>query len=364
MTVSEYIILIFSIISFSAGVYFLFKMNYSPNLWLSLILFTFSYQMFYSVLFWSRFSEFLLVQLNYTSLLPMTLYGPLFYIYVKSLTKKKLLLIDILHFIPLIIFLISFWNYYALTYQQKIIEFEANNIDSFKITIIPKMPWVLCFVMLTYIIVSYNNILKDLRKDDDLVLWLKAIHLVFGVFVIGYFVYYGLVYFEVITNEMDYFISYIMTVFISMTLYFGYQYQNIFNGKEIQKVIPFVKYQRTGLSKSFSNDIKSNLLDLMDSKKPYLDYELRLNDLADTLNVSRNHMSQVINEHFEASFFEFINSYRIREAIRLLEEEPELSISSVAFESGFNNRVSFYNSFKKVKGMTPTSFRKRLSEFS
>lgn len=119
------------------------------------------------------------------------------------------------------------------------------------------------------------------------------------------------------------------------------------------------KYEKTGLSAAFSLELKSKLEYLMHTKKLYLNHELRLDDIAELLDISRHHASQVINENFGASFYDFINAYRIEEAKNKLAtgfENSSESISDIAYQCGFNNRVSFYKAFKKVTGTTPTEF--------
>ncbi|GAA4277075.1 hypothetical protein GCM10022259_17990 [Aquimarina mytili] len=95
----------------------------------------------------------------------------------------------------------------------------------------------------------------------------------------------------------------------------------------------------------------------METEKPYLDNELRLDYLAKKLNLSRHHMSQVINEHFDLSFFDFINKYRIDEAKEKLSNTTGLSMSEILYTCGFNNRVSFYKAFKKFTKITPTEYK-------
>lgn len=119
------------------------------------------------------------------------------------------------------------------------------------------------------------------------------------------------------------------------------------------------KYEKTGLSESFSMELKDKLEDLMDAKKLYLNHDIRLNHIADLLDISRHHASQVINENFGLNFYDFINSYRINDAkIKLRNgfENSSESISDIAYQCGFNNRVSFYKAFKKMTGTTPTDF--------
>ena len=100
----------------------------------------------------------------------------------------------------------------------------------------------------------------------------------------------------------------------------------------------------------------------MCEEKLYLEPDLRLSSLSVALETTRHSTSQVINEHFSKNFFDFINQYRIAEAERLLREEPDLSVTDVAFQSGFNNRSSFYNCFRNQFGITPVSYRKRFMQ--
>lgn len=119
------------------------------------------------------------------------------------------------------------------------------------------------------------------------------------------------------------------------------------------------KYEKTGLSEAFSHELKDKLEILMLEEKLYLNNELRLSDIAELLNISRHHASQVINENFNMSFYDYVNSYRIEEAKDKLcssFENSSTSISEIAYQCGFNNRVSFYKAFKKITHITPKEF--------
>lgn len=61
------------------------------------------------------------------------------------------------------------------------------------------------------------------------------------------------------------------------------------------------------------------------------------------------------------NFFEYINSLRITEAMELLKDKGKsrLTIIEVAYQVGFNNKVSFNAAFKKQTGVTPTEYRKQ-----
>jgi AraC-like DNA-binding protein len=100
----------------------------------------------------------------------------------------------------------------------------------------------------------------------------------------------------------------------------------------------------------------------MQSEKPYLKPNLSLSDLSLMLGISSHNLSEIINTQLKKSFYDFINSYRIEEVIRLMKEDKNeaYSILSIAFDSGFNSKSSFNMIFKKLKGQTPSHFRNLL----
>lgn len=106
--------------------------------------------------------------------------------------------------------------------------------------------------------------------------------------------------------------------------------------------------------------IKTQLEELMNSEKPYLDSELNLIKLAEQLSVSTHHLSYVINKGFQKNFFQYVNEYRIEYAKKLLKDNSnnKLSILGIAYESGFNSKTSFNTTFKKLTDQTPSEFKK------
>jgi AraC-like DNA-binding protein len=101
----------------------------------------------------------------------------------------------------------------------------------------------------------------------------------------------------------------------------------------------------------------------MQSQQIFLRSDLTLPKLAEELGCSGNHLSQVLNSEFGASFFEYLNQYRIDYARELLSgsDSQGRSILDVAFTVGFNSNSAFYTAFKKRTGMTPAQYRQRAS---
>ncbi len=124
------------------------------------------------------------------------------------------------------------------------------------------------------------------------------------------------------------------------------------------------KYQRTCLTEDRAAEIARQLLQLMETKKFYLEPELTLPQFADRLSVSPNDLSQVINQEMKKSFFDFVNEYRVQEAKRILNapEYGHYSVLGIALDAGFNSKSAFYTAFGKYVGMTPSEFRKQLGQ--
>jgi len=108
----------------------------------------------------------------------------------------------------------------------------------------------------------------------------------------------------------------------------------------------------------------SALTNYMQEHKPYLNQLLTLDNLATQTFMPARQLSQVINRHFNKNFFEFINSYRIEESMKLLtkEENAKVTMLEIMAQAGFNSKATFNTFFKKTVGMTPTQYRKEQQE--
>jgi AraC-like DNA-binding protein len=117
------------------------------------------------------------------------------------------------------------------------------------------------------------------------------------------------------------------------------------------------KYSNSGLRSDTAAYYLKKLDRLMNERRPYLDSELSLKQLAQLLGIHPHYLSQILNDKVRKNYYDFINEFRIAHARALLLEQPDLPIMDVAVAAGYNNRNSFYNSFKRFVGMTPGDFR-------
>jgi ligand-binding sensor domain-containing protein/AraC-like DNA-binding protein len=121
------------------------------------------------------------------------------------------------------------------------------------------------------------------------------------------------------------------------------------------------KYKSSTLSFHKSKTYLNQLLKIMAEEKPYLDPELSLQTLAKRMEITKEALSQVINEQLDRNFKNFINEYRIEEAKKKLldPKEDQFVLMKIALDVGFNSKSVFNASFKKFTGMSPSQYRKK-----
>lgn len=188
--------------------------------------------------------------------------------------------------------------------------------------------------------------------------WLRQLTLGFGVFVAVLLVYVvalrlGFPY----SRGLDALVLVCLAGLIYAIAYMTLRRPEIFSGTLALKAA--AKYEKSALTPNRAETYLAKLRDAMAGEKLYTNSELKLADLAERLELSPHHLSQIINEKLGQNFFDFINHYRIAEAQQWLEDpaKQNFTILSIALEVGFNNKASFNAAFKKHTGMTPSQFR-------
>jgi len=89
----------------------------------------------------------------------------------------------------------------------------------------------------------------------------------------------------------------------------------------------------------------------------YRDYDLTLQRLSRRTRIPARKISQAVNRVQGCTLTDLVNSYRIREAMRLL-GQSDLSITQVMLEAGFQTKSNFNRAFKEIAGQTPSGYRR------
>lgn len=295
------------------------------------------------------------------------LYGPLLYFYFKRISQQYVFRkIDFLHLLPTLLLIIFMMPTYALSAQEKLdimldrIIGGDNPGDSKQMLIVVTLKLTSLIVYGYFIRKLYLKTKRNKEISTDNKQWQKNLYLLHILYVIAYAIY-GLL----IVNNLSFGIFYHTQIALMalMVLYIGYSANvqpNVFSGLYAFENRLFFKYEKSGLTASLSNELKEHLIRMFDEEKIYKENDISLESLAEKLNTTRHNASQVINEHFKVSFHELINTYRIREAKEILHNDLQknLHIIDIAYEVGYNNKVTFNKAFKKITQLTPSEFQK------
>jgi AraC-like DNA-binding protein len=292
------------------------------------------------------------------------LYAPAFYIYVRSLTEIdfKFRRKDYMHFI----LFFSFAVYLLITFYLRSAADKQFYIKNQSLTLWYLLMPVLQLQILIYavFIIRAITIFRERVKsvfstmDNINYSWLKFI--IIGV---------ALLWLADLPNYLASVLKLSQIAILEAVFYTGFlllSYLILFKAltqPEIFSSIPeFPQRKKKSLSDSVNDQYLQQLLFFMATEKPYLDPSITIFNLSEKTTIPQRSLSDVINNSLNQNFYDFINSYRVKESQRLLSENKENSktILEILYQSGFGTKSSFNQAFKKHTGKTPTQFKKQI----
>lgn len=289
--------------------------------------------------------------------------GPLLYFYFKSITKKYTFKKQhLLHLIPTIVIIAVLLPIMVLPEEEKLkIMLYTSTID-YK-SFLPPMVFVKLTLLFAYGYFVFKMYNEDIRKNptisERVQKWQRNLMVLIMLYIASFTMYCLVVIRIIPTIKLLYhFQVWVMTSMVLYIAFMAYIQPKIITNSYIKKV--YSKYKNSGLTESLSFELKEQLLYLLNEQKIYKENDINLDKLSSMLNTTRHNTSQVINEHFQLNFFELINQYRINEASEILKNNihNNLNIIDIAYEVGFNNKVTFNKAFKKHFSQTPSAYKK------
>ncbi|GMN07335.1 hypothetical protein MTsPCn5_27240 [Croceitalea sp. MTPC5] len=295
------------------------------------------------------------------------LYGPLLYLYFRKVVlNKKFGYADLLHLIPTLVFLVYIIPIYTLSHTEKLslmlqrVRQGLNPSDSELLVLLVLLKLTSLIVYGYFIRKLYFINSKKVAAQNGNNVWQRNLYAIHMLYVCSYGAY-GILISNTIASGVLYHFQVLSMAL--MVLYLGYSANIqpiVFNGVLRYTNQLFPKYEKSGLTFSLSLELKNNLEHLFEVDKIYKENTINLEMVAERLNTTRHNTSQIINEHFNLSFHELVNKYRIQEAKEILcdDQQRNLNIIDIAYEVGYNNKVTFNKAFKKDTQLTPSQFLK------
>jgi AraC-like DNA-binding protein len=304
--------------------------------------------------------------------------APIFFFYVYAITQQKPLkrIGYLLVLAPFIAYSITFLYYYSSVFENADLTF-INGLMYINGEL--SLPWAFfvgLFLVIDPIFIAWYYILLRAYKKRvaDAVSYADTINLswltiIFNIWFVSAVLLLPLSMLSVagvvglsveFTQAM---VEVASVAFFFVLGYFGFKQTAVFSHLDlkvhgIKKESPTISYERSGLTETQAQQYHKQLLSVMEEKKPYLTGELSAADLARQLGVSVNHLSQVLNMIQKQNFFDFVNSYRVKEVIEKMKDSKNhhLTLLALALDSGFNSKTSFNTVFKKFTGETPSKY--------
>lgn len=294
--------------------------------------------------------------------------GPLLYLYVLSLIKpdfkfnKKYLF----HFIPLCFAFFKAIPFYLEPAKKKLEIYldivENPNLDFHFNLLLRFIHLSIYLILIAIIIKNHRKTIKNYFSNIDKykITWMTYLIISFSIVLGLYIIFYLLwVFGNIVTTKYGKLISIWNVILLFWLEYKGIVQPQIFANDRLLE--PGKKYNSSRLSEEQADHYLKKLIEIMKNRKPYLENEITLKELADTVGTSHIYLSQIINQRLKQNFYDFINNYRINEAKKTLENFDSFkgNILDIAFEVGFNSKSTFYSAFKKNTGLTPIQYKKK-----
>jgi len=343
------------------------------------------HQLYYYINFIGVFGEFQAI-LIVGSYFPF-LYGPVLFLYAISLKKKRKFKpgFYLLHFFPFIYFSTITLIFYYIndgSYSLEVYEGDLHKsgnvpflLNTFHLSAVSGGLYPL--ISLWLLQKHKNNIKNEFSYTESINLnWLK--YWIICMFVC-FLIIFSLIKLIELSDALR-FVSLTLTLSLIVISYYGFRQTAIFvdadniknetselvidnqpiTREKFEKKNNKTKYKKSGVSKEQSEKYAEILLYYMNKNKPFLDNKLSLKQLSEKLNISTNHLSQIINEYLNQNFFDFVNKYRVDEVKQKLADPKHVNftILAIAYDCGFNSKSAFNNAFKRFTGYTPVQYKK------
>ena len=136
----------------------------------------------------------------------------------------------------------------------------------------------------------------------------------------------------------------------------GRRYPQFFH--ELTLAVNQEKYKHSQIKGVDLERVSQRLDDIMSREKAYREDDLALAGLAERVGLTPHQLSEYFNNHLKVNFAAYVNGFRVREAAELLLREPDRTVLSIAYETGFNSKSNFNTAFARVMKISPTLYRK------
>lgn len=190
------------------------------------------------------------------------------------------------------------------------------------------------------------------HKDKELLSRLVAVlMLVIGVQCLKILLIANSIYADYIIEALYMSISLVVWMFIS---YYIYKHESVLDELSDSQ---YIDMQDDTATITKDTQIGKRIAILFEKEKVYLNPNLKVSDIAATIGTNRTYVSAYFNKETQCTFYDYVNRFRIEYACKQLDCTDD-KIVQIAETSGFNSAQAFIRVFTKIKGISPSKYRK------
>ena len=309
------------------------------------------------------------------------LYGPLLYLYVRTLTSERPALrrADLWHLVPFALVTLFLVPFFLRSGAEKLVLMQdpSGSLQTRALAVLSPFKLIHGCVYLALVVrrlQRHRRRVLDGGSEAERVMlgWLRTLTAgVVGLLAISVVLYVvgargrAAVVGMDPTGIYDDLTLLGVTVFVYAFGYVGLRHPSLFAPTTDEgPASDAVPYARSGMRPEEAAQHRDRLVALMETEHLYRRGDLTLQDLADALGISGHNLTEVLSTQLGQSFYELLNGYRVREVqARLLDPaDAHLTVLAIGMEAGFNAKSSFNAAFKRHTGMTPSQYRQRQRE--
>ena len=371
------IILVGIVLGFLLSIFFIKRAvgKTSPNIFMGLLLLTFSFNMLEG---WLNYTGLIFKALHLTNFSEPTnfIIAPLLYLFVSRQLGEKRSKWEWLHYLPFI-----FWVFYCMFFFSQSADFKYNsNIYALRLDIEPlpisydysDNPWgirdyvnelTILHILIYCVFIFRKLVLKSKSLKES---FFKTKHTTLRSLRNSTYHFFTLLILLIAVKAYykddvgDYILYIYLTFLLLVNTIQVMNSSNYFDQPSSFLEFPSLKYEKSSLTKSDKLRIVDKIKTQLETHHFHKNNLASLSGLASEINESSHHVSQVINEEMKMSFFELLAFNRVEDAKRILMSEAgkKLTVEEVAEQVGYNSKSAFNTAFKKQTALTPSQFRK------
>jgi len=311
-----------------------------------------------------RFTGDLISKIAVTVDTTIFLFGPMIYLYVRRLVfqEKKKFKLHLGHFALAGIHLVYALFFWILPKDSLVQLYESGvtPLSGFVVETLGVLSFIAYNIWSFHLVGKHKEQMKEQLSYGlqvrSYVLWLLRIMALFSIlWLVSFLCSY---IFRVRVPGLNYTTMWVMVpVFIYMVGYFSLRQPEVFR-------VPFTpksKKEKARLKPEEIKTLQKRLHYFVQEEKIYVQPDLTLKSLAVKINSSPNDLSWLLNQVYQQSFYEYVNTLRVKEVIKALDARAHQkhTLLAIAMDAGFNAKSTFNKAFKNFTGETPSQYIKR-----